>query len=137
MQAASALPDPCEGVGVVCAVRPVAPPSSGAGAPGRGSVSGGHRPRRPSWLCDTCGADWPCQVGQKVLEELHLRGLGELTRHMAKLMVWASGDLMPTAPAALYKRFVGWTLPEYSLCRVCGKQGHDLIPAIPPRLLPC
>jgi hypothetical protein len=35
------------------------------------------------------------------------------------------------------RRFVRWTLPSGTHCRVCGKRDHDVLPRFPPRLFPC
>jgi hypothetical protein len=56
---------------------------------------------------------------------------------MVHLMLTATNHIQTPAPATLYHRFVRWTLPKATTCRVCGKRGHDVLPGFPPRLFPC
>jgi hypothetical protein len=100
-------------------------------------VSSEHRPVRPEWQCVTCNAEWPCDIARKLLGEVYQDEAAELARHMAGRMAHAADELGFADPAKLYKRFVGWTLAKDQACRVCGKPGHDFLPVIPPRLVPC
>jgi hypothetical protein len=72
-----------------------------------------------------------------MIGDLHAGDYESLARHMAKLMSQAADDLGPANPTKLYKRFIGWTPAGGHACRVCGKPGHDAVPGVPPRLVPC
>jgi hypothetical protein len=98
-----------------------------------------HTPIRPSWTCRSCGHPWPCIAANAELTAAHSQ-VGDqdaLARHLAWLAIQAAADLGIPSPAALYHRFVGWTLHPDRACRVCGKPNHDVIPGLPPRLFPC
>jgi hypothetical protein len=68
---------------------------------------------------------------------MHREDRDALARHMAWLMSVAAVELRCSDPTRLYQRFLGWALPKDQLCRLCGKRGHDAIPGVPPRLIPC
>jgi hypothetical protein len=96
-----------------------------------------HSVSRPAWTCDTCQQDWPCEPAQKTVADLHVDDHESLVEQMSRLMIWAADDLGLADPAKLYKRFLRWTLPKDHACRLCGKPGHDAVPGVPPRLIPC
>jgi hypothetical protein len=83
------------------------------------------------------GDEWPCAGGRKRLLAAHSGDPDGLAGYLFRVMGKAVGDLRPGTPARLYRRFVGWTLAEDAACRVCGKGGHDWVPDVPPRLVPC
>jgi hypothetical protein len=60
-----------------------------------------------------------------------------LAGHLSRLMSVAASDLEIAGSCKLYGRFVGWMLPAGLSCRVCGKGGHDFLPGVPSRLVPC
>lgn len=84
-----------------------------------------------------CHQDWPCEPARKLITDLRADDHESLVEQMARLMIWAADDLGLADPINLYKRFLHWTLPKDHACRVCGKPGHDAIPRVPPRLIPC
>jgi hypothetical protein len=96
-----------------------------------------HRADRPSWTCRHDGRDWPCWEAHKQLRRAFPPGSTVLTRHLLGLLAIAADDLAVTCPASLYWRFAAWTLPAGTLCRSCGKRGHDTLPGVPLRLIPC
>jgi hypothetical protein len=96
-----------------------------------------HEVSRPLWSCGTCHSDWPCEPAQKMIGDLHTGDDESLVRHVARLMGQAADDLGPANPTKLYKRFLGWTPVAGHACRVCGKLGHDAVPGVPPRMVPC
>jgi hypothetical protein len=96
-----------------------------------------HTVYRPAWTCGMCDQDWPCEPARKMIADLHVDDHESLVEQMARLMIWALDDLGLADTVDLYKRFLGWTLPKGHACRVCGKPGHDAIPRVPPRLIPC
>ena len=57
-----------------------------------------------------------------------------LSAHMTALMALAADDLGYGNRGNLYRDFVAWTLPSGTVCRLCGKAGHDVLPRRPPRL---
>jgi hypothetical protein len=108
-----------------------------------------HRADRPTWQCSTCGDHWPCEFACKLLADAYQGSYhgscqrsyqGDrigLTRHLAQLMAVAAEDLGLADPTRLYRRFLGWTLDPDQRCRVCDRQGHDVLAGVPPRLIPC
>lgn len=105
--------------------------------PVRGLLNGDrHRPSRPSWICFDDGYLWPCADARKRLAAVLDGGGDVLAIHMLHLMVVAARDLGTSNPASLYSRFVAWTLPVGVKCRICGRNGHDLLSGAPPRLFP-
>ena len=56
---------------------------------------------------------------------------------MAKLMAIAQRELDDTDLATLYRRFLAWTLEPDQRCAICGSRRHAVLPAVPPRLIPC
>jgi hypothetical protein len=94
-----------------------------------------HRPLQPEWICAGDGKRWPCMTAQTILLA-HQPDRETLARHLLHLAAEAAEDLN-IGPARLYRRFVGWALPDEAACRLCGRGGHDVLPGVPPRLLPC
>lgn len=76
-------------------------------------------------------------MARKLLVEAHRANPSALTVLMAWLTEPASHDLGLGTPAALFRRFVGWTLSPATRCRVCSSRAHDVLPGLPPRLFPC
>ncbi|GAA2591973.1 hypothetical protein GCM10010399_23120 [Dactylosporangium fulvum] len=97
-------------------------------------MSAAHRVIRPSWTCTADGLPWPCTEAQRILRN---SDLAMLRQTMAKLMAIAQGELDDTDPAALYRRFLAWTLESDQRCALCGSRRHAAIPGVPPRLIPC
>jgi ribosomal protein S14 len=56
---------------------------------------------------------------------------------MAKLLAVAQRELEGTDLAALYRRFLTWTLEPDRRCAICGSRRHAVLPGVPPRLVPC
>ncbi len=100
-------------------------------------MTGDHRPLRPEWHCDTCGGEWPCAGTRRVITDLYRGEPEELSWHMLQIMTRAADELNPGSPARLYQRFVSWTLKKSAACRVCGRAGHDFMPGVLPRMVPC
>lgn len=96
-----------------------------------------HRPLRPQWTCAVDGDAWPCVRVRARLTEAYRADRGGLTTHLATLMVLAAADLGSADAVALNRRFLAWTLAPERGCRVCGRGGHDAVPVLPPRLVPC
>ncbi|MEN3306675.1 MAG: hypothetical protein V7603_2877 [Micromonosporaceae bacterium] len=96
-----------------------------------------HLPERPKWQCMECAVDWPCEPVRPMLVSAHSGSRVAVQHHMAWLLVTAAGELSVAGPAKLFGRFLAWTLDEGQVCRVCGKAGHDFLPGVPPRLMPC
>jgi hypothetical protein len=71
-----------------------------------------------------------------MLVKAHLEDMDEVRQHMAWLIPMAAKEL-GVEEVKLFRRFLGWTLAKDAACRVCGKPGHDFIPGVPPRLIPC
>jgi hypothetical protein len=100
-------------------------------------VTSAHQVLRPEWVCRTDGYDWPCVAARALLIDVHGVGSVALMTHMTRLLMVAAEDLEPAAPARTYRRFVAWTLPKGTRCRVCGRFRHDVVPGVPLRLVPC
>lgn len=96
-----------------------------------------HRVLRPQWICAVDGGLWPCRDAQQALLREYGAGSAVLTVNLLLLMADAMEDLGTPDTRVMYRRFVGWTLPAKSCCRVCGKRGHDTVVGVPPRLIPC
>jgi hypothetical protein len=94
-----------------------------------------HQPVRPQWTCGTDEDAWPCTPVRTMLTQRYRDDHEALARHMLLVVAWAAEDL-GVGPASLYGRFVRWSLPSNSACRVCGRSGHDVLPGVPPRLFP-
>jgi hypothetical protein len=96
-----------------------------------------HRVQRPQWTCVTDGEPWPCDPARTMMA----KGWGDDTDALAGmltvLMGQAADELHQSDPTRLYRRFVGWVYGSGHGCRICGKRGHDVIPGVPPRLVPC
>lgn len=95
-----------------------------------------HRAKRPQWICAADGQAWPCEVARVALTEAYPEP-AVLVAHLEHLMATAALDLQTGDPRRLYRRFVAWALNRNQICRACGKSGHDALPGLPPRLLPC
>ena len=97
-------------------------------------MSAAHRVLRPSWTCAVDRLPWPCAEARRILSKIDPAALQQT---MARLMAIAQGELVGTDPAALYRRFVGWTLEPGQRCALCGSRRHAVILDVPPRLIPC
>jgi hypothetical protein len=70
-------------------------------------VSRSHIPQTPSWECQRCGKDWPCDPGR---EELALATTRTELARLSWAIFWQAAEDMPTVPAPeLFDRFVRWT----------------------------
>lgn len=96
-----------------------------------------HRVRRPQWTCRVDGAAWPCTPARQALAQQAGAESNRLGVLMSVLMAQAAEELGIADPTRLYRRFVAWTLPCDRACRVCGRAGHDVLPGVPLRLIPC
>jgi hypothetical protein len=67
-----------------------------------------HRPRRPSWLCTSCGQPWPCLVARQELLREHADARVSLALDLARDFGDAVGDLPGLPVPELYVRFLGW-----------------------------
>jgi hypothetical protein len=66
-----------------------------------------HRPSRPSWDCEVCGAPWPCGAAR---EQLAAEQSGTyLILRMQIEMIDAARDCPTLRPGELFFRFIGWT----------------------------
>jgi hypothetical protein len=64
-----------------------------------------HLPQRPSWVCDTCDDDWPCNPArQRLAGEL---GLVELILYMTAQLDAAKSEAAASIEE-LYQRFMPW-----------------------------
>lgn len=83
------------------------------------------------------GEEWPCAGSREQLLAGFAGDPDGLAGHLFWVMEKAVDDLHPGTPVRLYRRFVGWSLAEDAACRVCGRGGHDWVPGVLPRLVPC
>ena len=68
----------------------------------------GHLPERRTWLCSTCGAEWPCRPRRAALIAEYAEAPTSLVLVMNASLIEA-GDDMPDVPAGvLNARFLGW-----------------------------
>ena len=67
-----------------------------------------HRPRRPSWLCTSCGQPWPCLVARQELLREHADARVSLALDLARDFGDAVSDLPGLPVPELYVRFLGW-----------------------------
>jgi hypothetical protein len=68
----------------------------------------GHLPNRPSWDCQACGKDWPCDPAREYIAQQ------SPTSVYLSIMMWAYFEqfLLDNGPGPLsevYERFMGWT----------------------------
>jgi hypothetical protein len=69
-----------------------------------------HSPRRPDWMCECCGQDWPCPPAKVELSEAYGVHRVDLAVHMAVQLGHAAGDLLTSVTTReLYERFIAWT----------------------------
>jgi hypothetical protein len=67
---------------------------------------GHHQPMRPTWDCDTCGAEWPCAPAREhVLTSWTLFARG-LTMHA--YFEEACQELEHAPAKLMWRRFLGW-----------------------------
>jgi hypothetical protein len=88
------------------------------------------------WICLVDGENWPCRAARTALTRAY-PDPDVLSAHLAWLARVAADDLGLPSPAALYRRFVRWSLPAGACCPVCARAGHVPIAGLPPRLFPC
>jgi len=65
-------------------------------------------PAGPSWLCNGCGAPWPCLTKQRQLLAEFTDAPTSLTLYMAGRLSDAAGDRRDLPAEELYDRFLGW-----------------------------
>mgnify|MGYP006218221885 CR=1 FL=1 len=74
-----------------------------------------HQPLRPTWLCRSCAAPWPCQPARLVLLRDFAGDQIGLSVYGCSMMHLAVNDLLRLDavpdPAALFARFLSWTRP--------------------------
>jgi len=68
-----------------------------------------HKPIRPQWICQGCGAPWPCAIrrGQLMLD--YAGSMVSLSLSLASYFVVACQDLAWANAGDLHHRFLGWT----------------------------
>jgi hypothetical protein len=96
-----------------------------------------HGASRPLWIYAVCADEWPCPPARSDILDRYADDWVGAARQMTRLMDLAATDLGVADPTRLYKRFVRWTLGPDRACRVCGEAGHDALPGVQPRLIPC
>jgi hypothetical protein len=68
-----------------------------------------HLPARPSWICQACGAPWPCRSRQGELVAEFDGARVSLALFLAGCFVEAARDQPQITAGQLYLRFIGWT----------------------------
>ena len=70
-------------------------------------MTGGHRHERPTWECEACGKDWPCDPAREELAMEHDRtGLAILMWTYLEDYAMDSGT---GSLAGAFERFIAWT----------------------------
>lgn len=69
-----------------------------------------HQPERPSWDCDTCGRQWPCDPAR---ERLISEGTGpSLAAVMWMHLEYAVEEMPQMTGGEIFERFISWTRPH-------------------------
>lgn len=66
-----------------------------------------HEPTTPAWECRDCGQSWPCPSRRQLLLREYGPQPASLSVYLAACLAAATADL-PTPPADLQERFLGW-----------------------------
>lgn len=74
-------------------------------------ADGEHTPTRPSWMCSTCGVNWPCDEARDKLYKEYGEQRVNLAVYMATQLGHAAGELAGVSTTELYQRFIAWTRP--------------------------
>jgi hypothetical protein len=79
---------------------------AGGGAPPR--RAGEHAPLTPDWMCDTCGAEWPCASKREQLLTEYGVDRAMLSVYLGSCLAAAAEDLHAGGSRSLQERFFGW-----------------------------
>lgn len=73
-----------------------------------------HRAARPSWNCDTCGAQWPCEPARARLLAEHEGDYTGLSMLLWTYLEDFSRESKAGPFGEAFARFIGWSRPTRS-----------------------